>query len=309
MSVRIQFTTLKRLARFRTVFLTVIAVLLPGGVSLSGATQRDQVPPTPLHQKLSEKTSVNVRDVTCHDFLRRLSGQSGIPIIRDRRINPSTALTLKTDLVSTKRLLNIIAGHLPDAGVSYGDSYVYIGPLSSARTLQTLIELRRKQILDARSRFPNDAYRRLIASTSSPWADASSPRQLILSRAGECGLAITNAEIIPHDLWRADSLPVIPFAEFASIVLTQFDLTFDVSAGDSTMTIVPQPDSIVIEKRHGVPRRRRTEVERWLTDQSSGVNATWQRASVLVTARIEIHQQITRLIQSGSVETSENNTH
>jgi len=250
--------------------------------------------------------SIAVSQVPCNDVLQRLRDQSGIPVIRDRRIDPTQPVSLETDLVSTRQLLKLISERLPDCDVSFTDSFVYIGPSESAISLRTLTELRQQEIDDARRQFPKDVFPRLMTRQPTEWPDLAAPRILLLTRCRDCGLTLTNAKLLPHDLWPAAELPALPFADFTTIILSQFDLTFRIDPERAELTLVPRPETVVIEQHHPVPRARRKDVEQWLQDHPAGLDANWQRATVLVTAPVEIHEQLTKLIKGDVVEETEN---
>lgn len=249
-----------------------------------------------LTRALDVRRSLRVRDIPLRRVVQQLQEQAGFCILVDRRIDPSQRLTLRTDLVATDELLRTIAAELPSAGVSVNRAFVYLGPARVARSLRTLCELHRVKIREARSRLGPATYGKLLAVESLSWAELESPRDILIRLADRVRLPIVNPELIPHDRWHAGTLPDMPFAESATALLCQFDLTCEVELDPAQIRIVPVPDVVLLDRRHRLSRRDRRQAERLLSDEFPGLQPVWERFGVRLSATYEQHEQIMRLL-------------
>ena len=60
--------------------------------------------------------------------LRDLQSQSGVCILRDRRIDPHRLITVQTEFVSRAQVLMQISRTIPDGAVCFTEHLAYIGP-------------------------------------------------------------------------------------------------------------------------------------------------------------------------------------
>lgn len=278
--------------------LAVTLLLLPSGL-VAAAQETDLRTGRALVEGLQSRRALTVQAIPLRQLLADLQVQTGICIVLDRRIDPSQRLTMNVELSSTLELLQAVAEQIPDAGFSVNRSFVYIAPSVAARRLRTLCEQNRTAVLEVRRQLDPEVYGRLSARMDVLWEELARPRDVIQRAAESQGLQVTNPEVVPADLWHAGRLAAMSFSEAATLLLNQFDLTFRLDAADAALQIVAVPESVVIEQRHSVPRRRRGQVELQLKEQFSDIVMRWERASVYVQATWEQHQQIAALV-SGS---------
>ena len=249
-----------------------------------------------LERALEIRRAVRMQAVPIRTLVTDLQEQAGICIVVDRRIDPSQRLTINTGLISTEDLLRQVAAELPAANISVNRSFVYIGPIDASRRLRTLCEQKRLFVLDARREFGKEAYAKLSKVELQTWGEFISPRNLVMEFSENAGLKIVNPDAIPHDLWHAAQLSAMPFTELATLVLTQFDLTFDIDPTKVECTIIPVPEVVLLERRHSVPSRRRGVAEKQLMEAFGELEAQWERSAVLVHATYEQHEQIAVLL-------------
>lgn len=249
-----------------------------------------------LERALETRRALSMQAVPIRKIVTDLQQQAGICIVVDRRIDPSQRLTINTGLVSTEDLLRQVAAELPAANISVNRSFVYIGPVDAARRLRTLCEQKRLLVLDARRDFEKEAYAKVSKVELQTWAELISPRDLVVEFSENAGLKILNPDAIPHDLWHAAQLSAMPFTESATLVLTQFDLAFDIDPANVECTIVPIPEVVLLERRHSVPSRRRDVAQKQLMEKFRELEAQWGRSAVLVHATYEQHEQIAVLL-------------
>ena len=248
-----------------------------------------------LIDALQQRRSLNASGQGLRRVVTDLQGNTGIAICLDRRINPSSLVDVTTQYVTTKTIMESLARTQSEVGVSFADQYVLIGPVRAVGRLRTLTELRRQDVQKLRNTMAAERFRTLVETRNVSWPDLTEPRQLLVDAAKQAGVEIRNAEVVPHDLWAAADLPAVVFADLATMVLNQFDLTFEVSAA-GVMTIIPVPEVVVIERRHRIPSKSKDEVlARWkaavpdLDHMLKGLTAT-------VFATVETHERLEELI-------------
>lgn len=226
--------------------------------------------------------------------LNDLQAETGIPVIIDRRTDPSSAIQVATGFVTVRESLQAVA-KVSNAIPSFGDYCVVIGSPESSGRLRTLVHINRASILKLRGQADRELYTALIKSRDVSWPDLSAPQKLLSESAKELGLRIDNIESVPHDLWAGAVLPEMPFVDFATLVLNQFDLTFNISA-DGTMTLLPVPDIVEIEQRHRVSVKKKDDIAaRWAKlHPTTPIN--WKGTAAVLTATIELHEELDDLV-------------
>jgi len=255
-----------------------------------------------LRDALAQQRSVTSQDSPLRQALQRLRAETGIAIVLDRRIDPSRRVDASTEYVTTR---NSISAHAASAGASasFGDSFVLIGPSAAAGRLRTLTAVNRKSILSMRRELDAELYRSLTKSRDWSWPELSEPRRMLVEAAGIMGTTVDNPEMIPHDLWATGNLPPLAFVDYATLVLVQFDLNFEVTA-DSTIRIVSGAESVVIEQTHRIPaREKEIVVQRWKKEfPQLTVNWKGRSAAVTVAATVETHERLRKLIRDDNTE-------
>jgi len=247
-------------------------------------------------QSLEIRRGLNVQNAPLRKVLTMLQQQADLCIVVDRRIDPSFPLTLNTGLVPTLDLLRQVAAELPRSDVSVNRTFVFVGPAAGSRRLRTLCERNRSMILKSRSRVDPETYAKISTAQAFEWTELESPRDLLTRLAVQSGLAVVNPEAVPHDVWHAGRFPAMPFAESATLLLIQFDLTFSVNAHSGECRVVPVPEMVFLERHHRVSRRRREKTKRKLAQVFPGLRSEWDRSGVHVNASFEKHQQIADLV-------------
>ena len=253
-----------------------------------------------FRQSLEIRRGLHIENAPLRQVMVTLQQGAGLCVVIDRRIDPSFPLTLNTGVVPTRDLLRQVAAELPCSGLSVNRTFVFIGPKEVSRRLRTLCELNRLTILQSRSHFKPETYAKISTARAFEWAEPESPRELLTALAAQSGLAVVNPEVVPYDLWHAGRLPVMPFAESATLLLIQFDLTFSVDAHRGQCRVVPVPESVFLNRYHRVSRRRRETTKRRLTQEFPGLSSEWGPSGVHVSASYEQHQKIADLLLSAS---------
>ena len=183
-------------------------------------------------QRLERTTSIYWTDVPLRDGLLRLAETHGVAVFLDRRCDPGQPITLTVRQQTLRDVLSAIA-HQRGYELGLLAPLAYIGPADTASRLEIVAAQRRKE-LQALGRIGAAALRPSPVS----WPRLSSPRNLVFQWTREAGWQLANAEEIPHDLWPETSLPALAIADRITLVLLQFDLTYQVSES-GVMRVVP----------------------------------------------------------------------
>ncbi|MGC4005125.1 MAG: hypothetical protein QM811_19225 [Pirellulales bacterium] len=176
-----------------------------------------------------------------------ISRAQRVCILRDRRIDPETSLVYELRDVSLEALLRGLAEHLK-LGLAFGDSWVYLGPPATATKLATLVELRK------------DGTAALAPAVRGVWntkrlttfGNTAEPRKLIERIAVDAKTTLVDADRIPHDLWPSVALPKTSRIEELSLILAQYDLTWNQSADGATCKIIPIPETVVLRRDYPI---------------------------------------------------------
>ncbi len=180
--------------------------------------------------------------VTLHEAVARLKGLYHDAIFIDRRTDPNQRIDLDLSATSTEQALNALASGR-NLGVARIRNTVYLGPANAAQNLPALIKQRSLEI----SRLPQDAPLALLQRRPLQWERLSEPKQLVASLGQSVKWQLANADRIPFDLWDANALPDLSFAESLSLLLIGFDLTFELHPADRSIHLTPLANQPEIE--------------------------------------------------------------
>lgn len=251
---------------------------------------------TRLDDLLQTRRSLSISETPVREVCRELQRNTQIAIIVDRRLDPSARITVQTDYVTTREVVAFICHEIGSASASFTDFGVVIGPTKATARLRTLIALNRAHVQSQRRKLDDEIFEGLVQPRELSWDDLSTPRDLIREQAEAIGLSVLNLERIPHDLWSGVRLPRIAFSDFATLVLAQFNLSFEFDRTGG-LVVVDVPSVVEIEQRHRFAARAKPEIEERIGEKFGELEAAWTRSSVTVSATIEVHEQIERLIR------------
>lgn len=165
----------------------------------------------------------------------------GRPVVVDRRIDPTTPVTLVADGRDAGEVLAELA-RLSGSEVVVLRESVRLAVPGSRSPLQAAEEARGSELQQATA----DVRRLLSSRSPAAWPAGSSPGPLISAMAAENGLTIRGLDRLPHDHLRSQSLPPTSLAATLDLLLAGFDLRATITGtGLEVVPIDPQ----------GVPRR------------------------------------------------------
>lgn len=202
-----------------------------------------------LDAELDGRISATWRGVGLRRVLRQIGRDRNIAILLDRRIDPMQELLLNIEDQTLRECLARLAEHV-DAVLAVAGNTVCIGPAESAGKLRTLIRLRAGELLDDAAGIPERRQFDLLREHTLRWDDFTRPGDLLQQVAAHYDLAVEGLELVPHDLWAAGTLPRDDASTLLSLVLFQFDLTFEWTDGGAGIRLVPIPDVVSLEGRY-----------------------------------------------------------
>ncbi len=258
-----------------------------------------------LEERLGASLSASWVNVDLRTLLLRIGRERQVALILDRRIDPSRLQSFEARQQPLREALDELAERL-DAGLSFAGNAVVLAPPDSAARLRTLIQLRTDEIPDgvkpgAKPQAAKLRNRRLALNERRTirWADLDEPRGLVEQIAGRWALTVDGLDLVPHDLWAVGTIPEATAAEALSMVLNQFDLTFEWTAHADGIRIVPLSGEVAIERKY-VPRGMTVaEAVRTWPDDFPGVKAEAAGREVRVRGRIEDHDALQASLKPG----------
>ena len=171
------------------------------------------------------------------DALEMLSARCDTPILLDRRVDPGIRISLEGRGVSPGRLLNQLATD-QQLELFTGNQFWYLGPPPARQRLVTLIHLVRQQV----AALPPRPRRDWMTPRRVTWPRLSEPRAVVTGRCAEARVDVTNADAIPHDLWRAGALPSLPLHDTLVVLLYGFEQTIEISESGRRLQVIPLND-------------------------------------------------------------------
>lgn len=230
--------------------------------------------------------------------LRRVVSQISegyeVAILRDRRIDPTVPIDLSAVSLPLRDVLDEVArgagGRVRRVG-----NVVYLVPDDPAATVRTLVELRRQELAGVPSR------RAAILSQSRTigWSDLTEPVEIVRKISDRFDIAVENPHDLPHDLWAGSVFPEMEASEMLTLVLIQFDLTFQWSNEANSIRLVPLPEetsTIGIERTYPSVQNLDEALAAWRASvggwDGDGVDVVFQGDQNVVRGPLELHELI-----------------
>jgi hypothetical protein len=247
---------------------------------------------TAVDRALREGVSVVREHAAARETLDNLATTQRVACWLDRRIDPSSPVTLQLQQTPLLLVFEAIAGQLDAACGRLGDTLL-IGRSEEIDPLLTQAERLSNQLKMDRS-VPAARRLELTRGRAVSWSDLDRPADILQSAAKLWGLTITNVDAVPHDLWAAGSIAGVDASEALSLVLGQFDLSFEWGPEVKSITIMPMPQGITVERGHRPKSLSSTEAEAAIQTVSPEAVVSQRGTSLLVTATVLQHDAIAR---------------
>jgi hypothetical protein len=232
--------------------------------------------------------NVNLRNIS-----RRIAATQRVAILLDRRLDPTCEHSMTAPGESLRSFLDRLAENAGGKSVALG-SVVYLGPPAAARSLRTLIWLRQQEL--SADEFPKARRFTLVQTATFAWDDLTRPSDLIRRLATDYQLEVQGLELVPHDLWAGAIIPEATVAEALSVILIQFDLTFEWTATGAAFRILAAPERVALERDHlpGPGQSAADALAQW-RQRFPALEARIVDDEIHVHGTIEEHETIERL--------------
>ncbi len=269
--------------------IALAATLTVAGLGQGAESRSDWLTGPAYHQRLRESvgpTGPAWSGTPLRQAVYDLARAKHVAAILDRRIDPGQELDVTLPRQTLGEVLESLARHA-EMGIAFAEPVVYFGPPRSARRLRTLVALRHQDL----KRLPPAARRKLLATSPLAWNDFTEPRRLLEESTQRAGLSLKGGERVPHDLWSAADLPSMDLAQRLTLLLIQFDLTFEVSADGREIAVVPVPEEVCLVRDYpGGPRPEDTA--RRIATAAPACEVKVAGGKVFVKGMLEDHERI-----------------
>ena len=282
-------------------------VLALTAVLWTSAAAAEQPPPLTgprLRAELEKPVSI-ARDSIANEgaelrpLLERVAGGRGVSYVLDRRVDPSTRIDLDLPPLRLRDALGRIAAEAGCCSGRVGET-IYIGRSeTSAGKLRTLIALRETELdeLDAPAGGREFELRR---TWTFAWHDLDRPADLVLLAAQHWALQVEGLDQVPHDLWAGGTLAGVNAVDALSLLLVQFDLTFEWTAGGNGVRIVPIPENVAITRAHAVRRISPAQALERVRSTFPDLDVQVQERELVASGLVEEHDVVARLARGES---------
>jgi hypothetical protein len=229
--------------------------------------------------------------------LQELARRRKTAIFLDRRVDPDLALNLSLIDLTFEQLLWKVADWCGLGVCRIGDVY-YLGPENTAFVLPVLLDELKSKSSSRKNRGDGPDWR---VKDELAWPELSEPRQLVEQLAQHNQFNIINAQVMPHDLWPAVSLPELALEERLALLLVGFELWFEQTA-PGEIKLIPFPASdrgTRVITNVSEPGRASRE----LREEFSNCKFTARGKSLVITGPVEsIGRAVSRLVERQQVE-------
>lgn len=222
-----------------------------------------------------------------------LAQSQGVAVVIDRRLDPSTPLTGQHAEATVDELFSVAAQTAGGAATRLGKVH-YLGPANTAARLRTIAALRSEEA----KRLPAPIRNRLLNKRPLAWDELGEPREILRRLCAEAQVRCETSEAAPHDLWAAVKTPPLAWTDRLTLVLAQFDLTFELDDDGAAMRLAPLPEVAVIERRYPGGTSAARVAERFRQRLPEG-DVSVVNGEVVVRARVEEHELLTARSSSG----------
>lgn len=229
----------------RLVLCGAVAVTwLPATGAAAGAESR-WITGAELQQQLREPFDITWTANPLRAALTRLSEVKQLALLLDRRIDPGQELDLSVQSMPLQTAIEGIAEKC-GMGVSLLGPVAYFGPKEAVARLRTVAALQ----ADTLRTFPPEVQEKYFKKQALRWDDFATPRGLLEELAAANQLQLYGLELIPHDLWAGADLPPLSLVERLTLILNQFDLSFQASPDGQWLKVIPLPNDLGVVRSY-----------------------------------------------------------
>lgn len=220
--------------------------------------------------------------------LTEFRGQTGITIVRDRRVDPHSPCEYEP--AEGNRTVALSAISRTQQGLAWQQlgPVIYLGPKPACARVSIFAEMLEEQIKANRTTFPTEVTARLRRRTVLKWDELTSPREILQQLCETVQVKLVNADDVPHDLWAAAELPPLTFTESAVLILNQFDLTLT-PADDGSFRVGPPNESFSWDASYAIGKSEQKAISEQLKQDGLAPELRWSTNRVTVVGRFSDH--------------------
>ena len=159
-----------------------------------------------------------------------------------------------------------------------------------------MIALRERELVTHRAEYSARAARLKTERATIRWDDLDRPSDIVQSIGRRFGLTIAGIEMVPHDLWAGATAPEVTAAEALSLVLNQFDLTFEWTDLGAGVRLVTLPSVVAIERSYSLRGKSAGELLHTLRSKVGGVDVEVRGGVLIVKGTVEQHETVASLL-------------
>ena len=269
--------------------LPFVVMLLLCAFAAAADVPKNLLSESAFKRALNEPLTARFDEMQLGELLKTLGNERRLAFLLDRRIDPTREVSWRT---AGEPFLEVVADRLSanHASARAIGSTVFVGPEDSLKKLRTAIALRMEE-LDAKGEPALKQRFAVLRDHSLAWDEATEPKAVLAEINRRWGIAIHGSEELPFDLWPAGVVHHANFVEALSLVLIQYDRTFE-WAKDGSVKIVPMPEKVWIERKHSIPAARRDSLLDDIGGILNSIDHTLERDRLLVRGSIDEQEKI-----------------
>jgi len=204
-------------ARHAVLLALVILLAVTGMVSL-GPTASGREPAAAPPAGLDAAVHASWTGLPLREWVARMTTLAGLPILLDRRIDPTRPVTLTVREETVAAVLDRVAA---EAGATVDEvgSTIWFVPVGRTGQAARAAADRQRRIAS----LPPPLRRTLTATAPLAWPAGARPGDIVAQLTTAAKLEIDGLNAIPHDHLPASELPSLSLAERLDLVLAQVD--------------------------------------------------------------------------------------
>lgn len=270
--------------------LAAIVLYVAAVPNAAKASPQEHVTGRNYQQAITTPIGTVFKDKALRAALTDLANDRKVAIVIDRNVNTAQKVSASFQSKPLLTALAIIAAK-GNAEVTALHNVVYIGPAAITRKLRTIVELRRTDAKKLAKRKTT-----LLKQQDIAWNTLTRPGKLFADMCRLYNLTVDNAQPLPHDLWHAARLPQVDTVTALTVVLAQFDLSFEWTHDGNAIRVVPMPGQVAIEANVSVNRElKANEIVAQARQRFPKAELKRSGRRIKVTARVEVIEIIKRI--------------
>jgi hypothetical protein len=249
-----------------------------------------------LEEALQASTQCVAEAVPLAEHLGSFQNDWRVAIVRDRRTDPQQLISLQTAFVPRWQALKLTAAKLPNSAIVRSGVLTVLGPADATYRLPVLLQFHEEQFQPANLKSNDRRFRSALTTRPVEWQKLAEPRVILEELAAAVGLAISNPEAIPHDVWDQSTWPAISFSDAATVILNQFDLAFTVDPDSTSIHIVSIAQIPRVSYRHRFTASIRKTAETAVQQQLPDLRPKWSSSAAELTASLREHARLAAVL-------------